>query len=85
MKNNICINPVDPEMASWSKALWLLNEFRGLHFATRASFIRVMAEKMPKYGDVDSWNLLGNYWLGRVKDDSVNEDVETVLQQLKAE
>ncbi|MCO6149092.1 hypothetical protein [Flavobacterium sp. NRK1] len=85
MKNNICISPVDNEMASWGKAVWLLNEYRGLGFKTRQSFIRIISEKLPKYNDVDSWNQLGNFWLGRVKDDSVNRDVETVLEQLKSE
>lgn len=85
MKKSITITPHDDEMAEKLRALAVINGFRQKGFETRAAFMEVITHKLPEYCDVKGVAFLQGFWLGRVRDAELINDLEGVLESLKAE
>lgn len=82
--NLIQFKPVDEEMEIIGNALRILNEFKGLGFVKRDAFVELVFEIDPHYKTFENMKKLNNFWAGRVKDKFLNEDLDKILEQLKA-
>lgn len=83
MIKKIEIIPVDEEMELLSKAVFVLNEFKKAGYKTRQDFVEYVSETDISYKNIGGFNKLNNFWAGRVKDKSLNEDLQKILDQLK--
>ena len=83
--NLIQFRPVDKDIQVHGEALRILNEFKTLGFVTRSAFVEVILQKNPDYNDFGKIQKLMNFWSVRVKDESLNKDLDIVLDKLKAE
>jgi hypothetical protein len=84
MEKSFCITPANEEMKVTIQAVYLLNAFKET-FEHKRSFLQVMADKMPKYNSMEGFNQLTAFWNGRMRNQEINNDVETVLEMLKSE
>lgn len=82
---NICIKPADNDMKLLVESINILNQFKMLGFANKRGFMGVVQDNMPKYLEYSNGVKLGNFWSGRLKDVDVNQDLEKLLNILKAE
>lgn len=85
MKKTIVIVPFDDETSFSAQALYLVNEFKKKGFTDRRAFLQIVSDKLPEYRTVKGQETLRNYWLGRVRQQGVNDHIESVLESLKAE
>lgn len=83
MIKTIQIEPVDEEMELLSKAVFILNEFKKSGYTTRQDFVEYVSETDDSYRNVSGFNKLNNFWAGRVKDKSLNEDLQKILDNIK--
>ena len=82
--NLIEILPVDEEMKLLATAVKLLNDFKRLGFVKRAAFLETVMDIDHEYKSFDNIQKLNNFWAGRVKDKFLNDDLQLVLDKLKA-
>lgn len=83
MIKTIQIEPVDEEMELLSKAVFILNEFKKSGYTTRQDFVEYVSETNAAYKNIGGFNKLNNFWAGRVKDKSLNEDLQKILDNIK--
>lgn len=85
MEKHICIQPVDDEMATLTKAVFVLNEFKKLGFKTRKSFLDLIVSEDDSFLKLDKIDKLNSFWASRIKDDELNNSLEIILLKLKKE
>ena len=83
MIKTIQIQPVDEEMELLSKAVFILNEFKKSGYTTRQDFVVYVSETDNSYKNISGFNKLNNFWAGRVKDKSLNDDLQNILKVIK--
>lgn len=83
MKKTICITPADDETEVLVTAISLLNQFKVLGFVTRKSFIEAVVDMNISYHTYDNVEKLRGFWLSRVRDKFLNEDLQIILDKLK--
>jgi hypothetical protein len=83
MNKKITFDPVNTDISLLGTALRLKNSFMQLGFETSSAFSSIVQHYKPEY----RLNLkkLEQWWLIRLKDHKVNQDVEMVLEKLKNE
>jgi len=85
MKNLIQIDPVDDEMALLGNAVFILNNYKKVGFVKRESFVELIMDEDKSYHTLQGMQKLNNFWAGRVKDKSLNEDLTRILENMKSE
>lgn len=85
MKNTITILPVTDEISSLADAVRIKNDFLQMGFDSRKAFLEVVCDYKPEYKNPDKVQVLMNWWLLRIKDCAVNDDMQTVINHLKNE
>ncbi|WP_121665268.1 hypothetical protein [Mesonia aquimarina] len=85
MKKTICISSEDEAVDKMATSLKILSEFKNRGFTSRASFVNVVAEMNEKYKDYRKARQLEFFWIMRVHNDNLNNDLTDILEQLKAE
>lgn len=83
MKNPICITPADDDTEMVTEALRIVNDFKTLGYR-RDEFFSAVIDKLPEYDTVEGTKKLTGYWLLRVKDSKLNDQLSELLVQLKA-
>lgn len=84
MIKKIEIIPVDEEMELLSKAVYILNCFKQAGYVNRQDFVEFVTDTDLSYKNINGFNKLNNFWAGRVKDKSLNADLEVILSKLKS-
>ena len=85
MKNLIQIDPVDEEMALLGNAVFILNSYKKVGFVKRESFVELIMDEDKSYHTLQGMQKLNNFWAGRVKDKSLNQDLTRILENMKTE
>jgi hypothetical protein len=85
MKNLIQIDPIDEEMALLGNAVFILNSYKRAGFVKRESFVQLIMDVDESYRTLQGMQKLNNFWAGRVKDKSLNENLTRILENLKTE
>lgn len=85
MKNLIQIDPIDEEMALLGNAVFILNNYKRAGFVKREAFVELVMEEDKSYHTFSGMQKLNNFWAGRVKDKSLNDDLVRILENLKSE
>lgn len=85
MQNTIEINPVDVDVRIRANSVKIWNEFKNLGLVKRAAFVSVVQQLDPNYLEYEKEKLLGRFWNGRMYSQFINDDLEKVLDRLKAE
>lgn len=85
MKNLIQIDPVDEEMALLGNAVFILNSYKKVGFVKRESFVELIMDEDKSYHTLQGMQKLNNFWAGRVKDKSLNQDLSRILENMKTE
>jgi hypothetical protein len=85
MKKLIQIDPVDDEMALLGNAVFILNNYKKVGFVKRESFVELIMDEDKSYHTLQGMQKLNNFWAGRVKDKSLNEDLTRILENMKSE
>jgi len=83
MNKSVCITPYDEEMAVLANSLNILNEYKKLGFVKREAFVELVMDEDKSYQTFEGMKKLNNFWALRVKDESLNEDLVRVLENLK--
>lgn len=82
MKESICIRPADDEIEVMAKAVAILNKFRILGIIIRKKFVDLVIEKDPSFATQEKIQQLYSFWVGRIRDEKLNDSLEAVLQKL---
>jgi len=85
MKKQVIIASKSDEIMTAATALKLKNQFLEMGFSVRSTVIDLILQHYDKYSNSKGVVRLQNWWNGRVIDDSVNSDIEMVLNKLKYE
>lgn len=85
IKQTICIKPADTIVAEWAETLRIINDFKVLGFSTRDAFVNIVQELDPNYKDYRLVKNLQHLWGLRFRSVAVNQDLNKILEQLKAE
>lgn len=85
MKNLIQIDPIDEDMALLANAVFILNNYKKVGFVKRESFVELIMDEDKSYHTLQGMQKLNNFWAGRVKDKSLNEDLTRILENMKSE
>lgn len=80
----VCIEPVDESIKSKVDALNILNEYKRLGFG-RSGFVGVVQQNIDSYKDYKKVKKLLAFWDGRSNDESLNNELENLLEKLKDE
>lgn len=83
--NLVQFKPVDDEMELMGNSIKILNEFKRLGFIKRDAFVEIVFENDSHYKTFENMKKLNNFWAGRVKDKFLNDDLEKIIETLKAE
>lgn len=81
----ITIKSRDKRVITMAQAVKIRNEFVKKGFKTRQQFVAVVCQILPEFAPYDKTNRLVAWWNFRGVDDALNFQLETVLNQLKAE
>jgi hypothetical protein len=82
MKKLICITPADEDTQVLTEALRIVNDFKILGYR-REDFFRLVIDRLPDYDTMDGVKKLTGYWLLRVKDPELNEQLSEMLLNIK--
>lgn len=83
MKKTICITPADDESEVLVTAVSILNQFKVIGFTSRKSFIETVVDMNKDYHTYDNVEKLRGFWLSRVRDKYLNQDLQIILDKLK--
>jgi len=81
--NTITIDAVDPEIKYRAVALLIKNEFRKMGFWKRGAFVEIVQRHNEKYSGADGVDLLQKFWLYRIIDREILEDLTQIINTLK--
>ena len=79
MKKTITIEPFDEYMESMARSVELLNKFKIYGLTIRKRFISKVIETDPFFASLENIEHLQQFWLGRLRDNNINERLEAVL------
>ncbi|KQS45941.1 hypothetical protein ASG38_15135 [Flavobacterium sp. Leaf359] len=82
MKKTITIEPFDEYMESMAKSVELLNKFKIYGLTMRKRFVSKVIETDPFFASLENIDHLQQFWLGRLRDNNINERLEAVLGKL---
>lgn len=85
MQNEITIQPANDIMKDRVKALQLMNGFVALGFQNRQAFLAIVSHYFPKYKTTKEKTRLSNWHYGKISENTINNDIEIVLNKLKNE
>lgn len=83
--HEIVIKPANKEVLQMAEAVKLRSEIMSLGFNTRRSFLKICLDYLPAYHTLEGTQELTNWWLYRLRDTRVNNDVAHVIKCLKNE
>lgn len=79
----VIINPFDEQMKVQIDAIKILNDFKLSGFTKRESFVELIMGEDKSYHSIQGMNKLNNFWSGRIKDKSLNDDLLKIYENLK--
>lgn len=75
------IQPADEKQRLLLEALRIKNKFMAIGIVQRQTFVNMVRYRRP---EIEEQKLI-DFWLMRVKEDSINSALESVIDNLKAE
>jgi hypothetical protein len=82
-RGGIEIKPVDVEVWVRANSVRIWNEFKNLGIIRRAEFVQAIQAHDGKYDGSEGTAILNRYWQGRYFSQSLNEDLEQILETIK--
>ena len=84
-KQAMCLDPVDDFVETQFRALHAINSFKKMGFDSWKAFYEIMVEKYPNADEVQVYKKLHAFWALRNFRPEIVQNVEMVLESLKAE
>lgn len=85
MIQSITITPVDKSMQKRAEALRLLNEFKARGFKSPEQFHSIVKQFYPEYAEYSNMVRLNNFWAVRCFNTELNNQLNGIIEKLKAE
>lgn len=82
MKSTIIIEPETDEIRLMAISVDIKNKFAKKGCITRSAFISTVQEHNSRYMDYKMVGRLETWWLGRIRDQELNNDLLTILNLL---
>lgn len=81
----ICITPIDKDAQLMVQSANIINDFKKKGFTKRNGFVGVVTDHVSGYLNLQMINKLNAFWACRVRDEVMNNTLQTVLQSLEDE
>ncbi|MDM1057894.1 hypothetical protein [Myroides odoratimimus] len=75
--------PANTDMAKKIAAVGLLNAFIAHGFEERKAFVQMVVDVLPGFDNIRGVKKLENFWA--LREFSINDELNTVLERLKSE
>jgi len=82
-KKVLNLKPIDDDIKTRLIGVIILNDFRKLGFQKRDAFINLVCDILPKYAKYPKFRDLERFWDGRIANEDLNNELFTVLENLK--